>query len=118
MDKGLINAYQGTVSLQEVSELIVSRLVLKNWMNFQSVDIPLSPRAFVMGPNGIGKSNFLDALRFLADIARPGDGLLNALQIRGGFEKIKFAAAKKSSIAWPKCPHRRGRGGSKSSRTS
>jgi predicted ATPase len=48
-----------------------------------------------MGPNGIGKSNFLDALRFLADIARPGGGLHQALQVRGGFEKIKFAAAKK-----------------------
>lgn len=75
--------------------MIVSRLVLKNWKNFQSVNIPLSPRTFVMGPNGIGKSNFLDALRFLADIARPGGGLHQALQVRGGFNGIKFRAAKK-----------------------
>ena len=75
--------------------MIVSRLILKNWKNFKSVDIPLSARTFIMGPNGIGKSNLLDALRFLADIARPEGGLSFALQIRGGLEKIKFSAAKK-----------------------
>jgi predicted ATPase len=75
--------------------MIIIRLVLKNWMNFQSADIPLGPRTFIMGPNGIGKSNLLDALRFLSDIARPGGGLSFALTSRGGLEKIRFAAAKK-----------------------
>jgi len=75
--------------------MIISRLILKNWRNFQSVDIPLNPRTFIMGPNGIGKSNLLDALRFLADISRPDGGFSFALQIRGGLEKIKFSAAKK-----------------------
>ncbi|MCX6677280.1 MAG: AAA family ATPase [Methanothrix sp.] len=75
--------------------MMISRLILKNWKNFQSVDIPLSARTFIMGPNGIGKSNLLDALRFLADIARPDGGLSFALHARGGLEKIKFAAANK-----------------------
>lgn len=51
-----------------------------------------------MGPNGIGKSNLLDALRFLADIARPGGGLGFALAARGSLEKIKFAAAKTKDL--------------------
>jgi len=78
--------------------MMISRLIVKNWKNFKSVDIPLSARTFIMGPNGIGKSNLLDALRFLADIARPDGGLSFALHARGGLEKIKFAAAKKKEL--------------------
>ena len=51
-----------------------------------------------MGPNGIGKSNLLDALRFISDIARSGGGLSLALASRGGLEKIKFAAAKNKDL--------------------
>jgi recombinational DNA repair ATPase RecF len=31
--------------------MIVSKLVLKNWRNFRSVDVPLTDRVFVIGPN-------------------------------------------------------------------
>jgi predicted ATPase len=53
----------------------VRRLTLKNWMNFRNLDsVELSDRVFVIGPNASGKSNFLDALRFLRDVARPRGG--------------------------------------------
>jgi recombinational DNA repair ATPase RecF len=37
--------------------MIVSRLILKNWRNFRSVDVPLRERQFIVGPNASGKSN-------------------------------------------------------------
>jgi predicted ATPase len=75
--------------------MIISRLVLKNWRNFRSVDVSLSDRVFVIGPNASGKSNFLDALRFLRDIAKPGGGLQQAIIQRGGLSKIRCLAARR-----------------------
>ncbi len=43
--------------------MIITRLKLENWRNFTDVDIPLSDRAFIIGPNASGKSNLLDAIR-------------------------------------------------------
>ena len=52
--------------------MIISRFLLKNWKNFQEIDVPLKNRVFLIGPNASGKSNFLDALRFLRDVAEDG----------------------------------------------
>jgi ABC-type branched-subunit amino acid transport system ATPase component len=54
------------------------RLQLENWKNFRSVDVPFEQRTFLVGPNAAGKSNLLDALRFLGDVARSGAGGLQA----------------------------------------
>lgn len=75
--------------------MIISRLSLKNWRNFRSIDIDLSDRVFIVGPNASGKSNLLDALRFLKDIAKPGGGLQQAIVERGGVSKIRCLAARK-----------------------
>lgn len=74
--------------------MIVSRIRLKNWRNFRSVDVGLNHRAFLVGPNASGKSNFLDALRFLSDIAKRGGGLQKATENRGGLSKIRCLAAR------------------------
>lgn len=73
----------------------ISRLVLKNWRNFRSVDIKFTERVFVVGPNASGKSNLLDAFRFLRDIAKPGGGLQRAMFVRGGLSKVRCLAARK-----------------------
>ncbi|MCK5108938.1 MAG: AAA family ATPase [Methanosarcinales archaeon] len=52
--------------------MIVSHITLKNWRNFQSVDVDMGNRVFLVGPNASGKSNFLDVFRFLRDITKPG----------------------------------------------
>jgi len=76
--------------------MYISRLRLKNWKNFQNVDTVLGERAFVIGPNASGKSNFLDALRFLRDVSR--DGLRKAVDgQRGGVSAIRCLAARRHS---------------------
>ncbi|MBZ5594388.1 MAG: AAA family ATPase [Acidobacteriia bacterium] len=75
--------------------MIISRLVLKNWRNFRVLDVPLTDRVFVIGPNASGKSNMLDVLRFLRDIAKPGGGLQRAITQRGGLSKVRCLAARK-----------------------
>ena len=74
--------------------MIFSRIKLKNWRNFRDVDTPLGDRVFLVGPNASGKSNLLDAFRFLRDIAKPGGGLQRAVVDRGGLSKIRCLAAR------------------------
>ena len=76
--------------------MIISHIKMKNWRNFRNVDTPLGRRMFLVGANASGKSNFLDALRFLRDIAKTeGGGLQRAVSERGGISKIRCLAARK-----------------------
>jgi predicted ATPase len=74
--------------------------VLSNWRNFRRVDVALHGRVFLVGPNASGKSNFLDAFRFLADVASVGGGLQEAVRRRNGVSAIRSLAARQDrSIA-------------------
>ncbi len=76
--------------------MIVTRLILKNWRNFNSVDVRLGKRVFLVGPNAAGKSNFLEVFRFLRDIAKSeGGGLQDAIREAGGVKKIRCLAARR-----------------------
>jgi len=74
-----------------------NRLRLENWRNFLSVDVELQRRVFLVGPNAAGKSNILDAFRFLRDIADPqGGGLLAAIVKRGGVSQVRSLHARRN----------------------
>ena len=76
----------------------IAHLKLKNWKNFMEADLALQDRVFVVGPNAGGKSNLLDALRFLHELVMPGGGLIQAVRLRGGLEGIlPFAFSKDES---------------------
>jgi len=72
-----------------------THLKLENWRNFLAVDVPLQQRAFLVGPNASGKSNVLDALRFLRDVADPQGGLQRAVQSRHGVSQIRSLHARR-----------------------
>ena len=74
--------------------MYISNIKLKNWRNFKEVDVDLQTRVFIIGPNASGKSNLLDAFRFLRDIVRLGGGLQEAVKLRGGVSKIRCLAAR------------------------
>ncbi len=76
-----------------------TRVKLQNWRNFREAEVTLGRRAFIVGPNASGKSNFLDALRFLRDIAKAEGGLASALAQpgRGGLKGVRCLFARKPS---------------------
>lgn len=68
----------------------LAHVELWNWRNFAHVEFDLSTRLFVVGPNASGKSNLLDALRFVSDVARTG--LRGAAERRGGMQALSNGA--------------------------
>lgn len=72
----------------------ILRVTLQNWKNFQRVDVPLDDRAFLIGPNAAGKSNLLDSLRFLREVAI--DGFRPAIERRGGVSAIRNLNARRN----------------------
>ena len=72
-----------------------THLEIANWRNFTSASVPLGQRAFLVGPNASGKSNLLDALRFLKDIAAVGGGFQSAVVGRGGVSRVRSLAARR-----------------------
>jgi predicted ATPase len=56
----------------------------------------MGDRVFIVGPNASGKSNFLDAFRFLHDLAKPrGGGLQYAVEDRRhGLKNVRCLAAR------------------------
>ncbi len=77
--------------------MIISKIELFNWKNFHRCEVGVQERCFVVGANAAGKSNFIDALRFLRDVAKQGGGLQTAVRVRGGITKIRYLAAREQS---------------------
>lgn len=75
-----------------------TRIKLENWRNFLNVEVPLRRRMFLVGPNASGKSNFLDSLRFLRDLADPQGGFQRAIELRRGVSQIRSLHARRGSV--------------------
>ena len=65
----------------------ITRVVLKNYKSIAACDVRLQPLTFLVGRNGSGKSNFLDALRFVVDALN--FSLDHALRDRGGINDVR-----------------------------
>lgn len=76
----------------------IRHLQLKNWKNFQSLDLECHDRLFIVGPNASGKSNLLDVFRFLKDLSTPDMGLRGALSSRGWVTLTRNLSAPDSEI--------------------
>jgi putative ATP-dependent endonuclease of the OLD family len=49
----------------------LSKLSIRNFRNFRSVDIPVSGNVVLLGENRVGKSNILFAVRLILDPTLP-----------------------------------------------
>jgi recombinational DNA repair ATPase RecF len=77
---------------------MISELKIRNFKSLESVDLKLGHFNLLVGANASGKSNFLDALRFLQGV---GNGLTNA-------EILDGKPQSGTNVRWPQI-----RGGSK-----
>lgn len=82
-------------SARPSQDLVVTSVRMENWRNFVRVAVPLERRAFLVGPNASGKSNFLDAFRFLGEIVAVGGGFQEAVTKRGGVSRIRALSARR-----------------------
>lgn len=78
----------------------ITRLTLKNWRTFKNLDVPVEQRLVVIGANASGKSNLLDAVRFLRDLASPGGGLQDAVTARGGLSRVRCLFSRNNNHGW------------------
>ncbi len=76
----------------------ITRIELQNWKNFFKAETVVGNRMFLVGPNASGKSNFLDAFRFLRDLVSPGGGFQEAIRRRGGVSAIRCLAARRYPV--------------------
>jgi predicted ATPase len=67
--------------------MIINKIKLVNFKNFDTVEVHLNPMNVIVGANASGKSNFIQALKFLRDIK--DFGIENALSLHGGVEYFK-----------------------------
>lgn len=67
--------------------LLIKRVIIKNYKSIPYCDVRLGPLTFLVGRNGAGKSNFLDALSFTKDTL--DSGVEHALRERGGIKEVR-----------------------------
>jgi predicted ATPase len=67
--------------------VLITRVVLKNYQSIASCSARLRPLIFLVGQNGSGKSNFLDALRLVSESLN--SSLDHGLRERGGINEVR-----------------------------
>lgn len=71
--------------------LFLKRVILNNFMSIARCQLDLQSLNFLVGQNGAGKSNFLDALRCTADALNTS--LEHTLRERGGIGEVRRRSA-------------------------
>lgn len=66
---------------------MITRLRVKNFKSVRDIDVSLPGLAVFVGENGAGKSNVLDALRFVKEAL--DDNLDHAIRERGGISEVR-----------------------------
>src|SRR5450432_2326054 len=63
----------------------INSITIRNFRSIEDVMVELEDLTVLVGANGTGKSNFLNAMRFTRDVMR--EGLERAIFLQGSFVK-------------------------------
>lgn len=66
---------------------MITRVQIEHYKSIEKVDLALGPLVVLVGPNGVGKSNFIDALRLIREAV--SSGLDRAVAERHGIDSIR-----------------------------
>ena len=67
--------------------VFIRRVLIRNYKSIGHCDVRLLPLTYLVGQNGAGKSNFLDAMHFVRDAL--AGSLDNAINERGGLNEVR-----------------------------
>jgi predicted ATPase len=70
-----------------INPVFLTRVLLNNYKSIKECSVHLGPLIFLVGQNGAGKSNFLDALRLVTESLNTS--LEHALRERGGINEVR-----------------------------
>jgi predicted ATPase len=88
LQKAIMEAISHEVdSLLDRRAPFLQRVGIRNFKSIARVDVELYALTILVGRNGGGKSNFLDALRFVADSLQTS--LDHAIKSRGGIDSVR-----------------------------
>jgi predicted ATPase len=65
----------------------IKKIIIQNYKSIGHCSVEMKPFSLLVGPNGTGKSNFLDAFRFVAEALRTTPE--HALRERGGIGEVR-----------------------------
>lgn len=80
-------AEKGGPSPEAQPRSFFARVRIRNYKSIGRCAVPLRPLSVLVGRNGSGKSNFLDALRFVAEALQTS--LDHAIKSRGGIDEVR-----------------------------
>jgi predicted ATPase len=67
--------------------MLLKQALIKHYKSLDEVRVLFERITILVGPNGVGKSNFVDALKFFRDLAT--DGLDHAVITREGIDRLR-----------------------------
>jgi predicted ATPase len=74
--------------------MLISKISLSNFKNFEHIDVTLGDMNVIVGANASGKSNFIQALKFIQNIK--DFGIDNAISLGGGINYLRNFQVKKN----------------------
>jgi predicted ATPase len=77
---------------------MIKTLRVLNYLSLRDVNLELSARNVLIGPNMAGKSNLVNCFQFLSQVAI--SGLMRAFQDRGGFSEVVWKGGDESRISF------------------
>lgn len=77
---------------------MITRIAVSNFRSLRKVELDLGPLTVLIGPNGSGKTNLVDALRFIDSFAWKRGQLGDQVDVRGGWTELIWGGRSDSEL--------------------